>query len=46
MHDRVLLAIAEEEPWTVEELQAIPGVGVKLVEKYGARICKLFQESS
>ena len=33
--DRVLLAIAEEEPRTAAQLLAIPGVGIKLVEKYG-----------
>jgi DNA topoisomerase-3 len=45
MSDRVLLAIAETEPKTAAELLAIPGVGIKLVEKYGAQIYKILDEA-
>jgi DNA topoisomerase-3 len=33
--DRVLLAIAAAQPTSLEELERIPGVGPKLVQKYG-----------
>lgn len=36
--DRALHAIAAERPESTAELLAIPGVGIKIVEKYGARI--------
>ena len=45
MSDRVLLAIAEKEPATAAELLAIPGIGIKLVEKYGAQIYRILDES-
>jgi DNA topoisomerase-3 len=44
MSDRVLLAIAEKEPKTAAELLAIPGIGIKLVEKYGAQIYRILDE--
>jgi DNA topoisomerase-3 len=45
MSDRVLMAIAEEEPRTPAELLAIPGMGIKLVEKYGAQIYRILNET-
>src|ERR1700733_6603428 len=45
MSDRVLLAIAEREPRTAAELLAIPGIGIKLVEKYAAQIYRIVDES-
>jgi len=45
MSDRVLLAIAEKEPKTAAQLLAIPGVGIKLVEKYGSQIYRILDES-
>ena len=45
MSDRVLLAIAEKEPKTAGELLAIPGIGIKLVEKYAAQIYKILDQS-
>ncbi|MGC9970271.1 MAG: DNA topoisomerase 3 [Bryobacteraceae bacterium] len=36
--DRALQAIAAERPESAAELLAVPGVGIKIVEKYGARI--------
>jgi DNA topoisomerase-3 len=45
MSDRVLLAIAEKEPRSAAELLAIPGIGIKLVEKYAAQIYRLLDES-
>jgi DNA topoisomerase-3 len=45
MSDRVLLAIAEREPATAAELLAIPGIGIKLVEKYAAQIYRILGDS-
>ena len=45
MSDRVLLAIAEKEPNTAAKLLAIPGIGIKLVEKYAAQIYRILDES-
>ena len=45
MSDRVLLAIAEQEPKTAAQLLAISGVGIKLVEKYGAQIFRIMDEA-
>jgi superfamily II DNA helicase RecQ len=45
MSDRVLLAIAEKEPKTAAQLLAIPGIGIKLVEKYGSQIFRILDES-
>jgi DNA topoisomerase III len=45
MSDRVLMAIAEDQPKTAAELLAIAGVGIKLVEKYAAQIYKILDES-
>jgi len=45
MSDRVLLAIAEKEPKTAVDLLAIPGIGIKLVDKYGTQICRIVAES-
>ena len=45
MSDRALLAIAEKEPKTAAQLLAIPGVGIKLVEKYGSQIYRILDES-
>jgi len=45
MSDRVLLAIAENQPATAAELLAIPGIGIKLVEKYAAQIYRVLDES-
>jgi DNA topoisomerase III len=45
MSDRVLLAIAEKEPDTAAKLLAIPGIGIKLVEKYAAQIYRILDES-
>jgi DNA topoisomerase-3 len=45
MSDRVLLAIAEREPKTAAELLAIPGIGIKLVEKYASQIYRIMDES-
>ncbi len=45
MSDRVLQAIAEKEPKTAAQLLAIPGVGIKLAEKYGSQIYRILDES-
>ena len=45
MSDRVLLAIAEDQPATLAELMAIPGIGLKTVEKYGAQIYKILNHA-
>ena len=36
--DRALQAIATQQPQTTRELLEVPGVGLSIVEKYGARI--------
>jgi len=45
MSDRVLLAIAEKEPKTAAQLLAIPGIGIKLVERYAAQIYRILDQS-
>ncbi|HYA18924.1 MAG TPA: RecQ family ATP-dependent DNA helicase, partial [Bryobacteraceae bacterium] len=44
MTDKVLLAIAEDRPRNAAELLAIPGMGIKTVEKYGAAIYRILNE--
>ena len=39
--DQTLLAIAEQRPLSTAELLAIPGIGIKIVEKYGAQIYRI-----
>ncbi len=45
MSDKVLFAIAENQPRTAAELLAIPGIGIKAVEKYGAQIYRILNEA-
>jgi superfamily II DNA helicase RecQ len=45
MSDRVLMAIAEDQPGTLAELLAIPGIGLKTVEKYGAQIYRILDQA-
>ncbi len=45
MSDRVLMAIAEDQPTTLAELLAIPGIGLKTVEKYGAQIYRIVNQA-
>lgn len=45
MSDRVLMAIAEDQPGTLAELLAIPGIGLKTVEKYGAQIYRILNQA-
>jgi DNA topoisomerase-3 len=45
MTDKVLLAIAEHRPKTASELLAIPGIGMASVEKYGAQIYRILEQS-
>jgi DNA topoisomerase III len=42
--DQTLRAIATKRPGTAAELLAIPGIGISLVEKYGAQIYRLLHE--
>ncbi len=42
--DRALQAIAEEMPASTAELLAIPGIGLRTVEKYGARIFQMVND--
>ena len=44
MSDRVLMAIAEKQPRSAAELLAIPGFGIKAMEKYGAQIYRILDE--
>jgi DNA topoisomerase III len=41
--DQTLLAIAEQRPLSTAELLAIPGIGIKIVEQYGAHIYRILQ---
>jgi DNA topoisomerase-3 len=45
MTDKVLTGIAEKQPRTAAELLAIPGIGIKAVEKYGAQIYRILNEA-
>jgi superfamily II DNA helicase RecQ len=44
--DATLQAIAEARPVTAAELLAVPGIGLKSVEDYGAAIFRLVAQSS
>ena len=44
MSDRALMAIAENQPRSAAELLAIPGIGIKTMEKYGAQIYRILDE--
>jgi DNA topoisomerase-3 len=44
MPDRVLMAIAEKQPRSAAELLAIPGFGIKAMEKYAAQIYRILDE--
>jgi DNA topoisomerase-3 len=39
--DKVLEAMATTRPETAAELLAIPGIGISIVEKYGAQLYRL-----
>jgi DNA topoisomerase-3 len=45
MTDKVLTAIASKRPKTAAELLAIPGISIGSVEKYGAQIYRILNES-
>ena len=45
MSDKVLTAIARDRPKTAAELLAIPGIGIKAVEKYGVQIYRILNEA-
>ncbi len=45
MTDRVLTAIAEEQPRTAADLLSIPGIGIKAVEQFGAQIYRILNET-
>src|SRR5439155_20030169 len=44
MSDQALRAIADKRPGTARELLAIPGIGISIVEKYGAQIYRILHE--
>jgi RecQ family ATP-dependent DNA helicase len=44
-NDRVLQTIAANRPGTDRELLAIPGVGLRMIEKYGAEIYRIVQRN-
>jgi DNA topoisomerase-3 len=43
--DAILRAISEQRPETAAEMLAIPGIGMKVVESYGAAIFRLIAQS-
>ena len=45
MSDRVLLAIAQNQPGSAAELLAIPGIGIATVEKYGAQLYRILNQA-
>ncbi|HXJ39761.1 MAG TPA: HRDC domain-containing protein, partial [Bryobacteraceae bacterium] len=45
MTDKVLMLIAERQPRTAADLLAIPGIGIKAVEKYGAQIYRILNQA-
>ena len=45
MSDKVLPAIAENQPRNAAELLAISGIGIATVEKYGAQLYKILYEA-
>jgi DNA topoisomerase III len=45
MSDRALLAIAQNQPGSATELLAIPGIGIATVEKYGAQLYRILNQS-
>lgn len=45
-NDRVLQAIAANRPGTDRDLLAIPGVGLRMIEKYGADIYRILQQGT
>jgi superfamily II DNA helicase RecQ len=42
--DKTLQALAAARPETASELLAVPGIGISIVEKYGAQIYRLLHE--
>jgi DNA topoisomerase III len=44
MSDRALRATVSKRPGTARELLAIPGIGISIVEKYGAQIYRILHE--
>ena len=42
--DQTLRALAEKQPATTAELLAIPGIGLRTVEQYGAQIYRILHE--
>jgi RecQ family ATP-dependent DNA helicase len=45
MSDRVLLAIARNQPGSAAELLAISGIGIATVEKYGAQLYRILNRA-
>jgi len=45
MSDRVLIAIAQNQPRSAAELLAIPGIGIATVEKYGAQLYRILNQA-
>ena len=44
LSDQALRGIANNRPGTARELLAIPGIGITIVEKYGAQIYRILHE--
>ncbi len=45
LHQRVLLALADEAPSTEEDLLAVPGFGPGLLKRYGEEILQLVRDN-
>jgi DNA topoisomerase III len=45
LSDRALIAIAEDQPRSAADLLAIPGIGIKVLEKYAAQIYRILDQA-
>ena len=44
LHDKTLMAICEQRPGAIEELELIPGIGARKLELYGADLIRIVRE--
>lgn len=44
LHQKALLGIANTLPTTGKELLAIPGIGKKVIERYGAKLLEIVDQ--
>ena len=44
LHDKTLVAICEQRPDSIEELELIPGIGARKLELYGAELIRITRQ--